>query len=62
MLQVQIFENADATELQDEVNDWLKTHPQVEVTHIAQSESAVADEEGDFCGNTTLTLFYRQQI
>lgn len=59
MLQVRIFEGADAEDLEHEVNGWLKNHMEIEVLHVTQSESAVADEDGDLCGNTTISIFYR---
>ena len=40
------------------VNEWLEKNTGVEVMKMTQSESAVADEDGDFCGNTTLSLLY----
>lgn len=59
MLQVKIFEGPDADELEQQINSWLKDNSDIELVKVLQSESAVADEEGDFCGNTTLSLFYR---
>ncbi len=61
MLQTKIFEGPDAQELQIQINDWFKDHLEIEVLHIAQSESAVADPDGDLCGNTTISLFYQQK-
>jgi len=60
MLQVKIFEGPEAEELEQEINTWLKENMEVDVLHVLQSESAVADEDGDLCGNTTLSLFYRR--
>lgn len=59
MLKVQIFEAPDAEELQDAVNEWLEENLQIDVVHVTQSESAVADGDGDLCGNTTLSIMYR---
>lgn len=59
MIQVRIFEAGDAEELQDNLNDWLKEHADLEIVNILQSESAVSDEDGDLCGNTTVSIFYK---
>ncbi|MBT9544448.1 MAG: sporulation protein Cse60 [Candidatus Sericytochromatia bacterium] len=59
MIQVRIFEAGDAEELQDNLNDWLKEHAEIEIVNILQSESAVSDEDGDLCGNTTVSIFYK---
>jgi hypothetical protein len=59
MLQVKIFESPDADELEQQINSWLKDNSGIELIKVLQSESAVADDEGDFCGNTTISLFYR---
>lgn len=59
MLQVKIFEGPDADELEQQINSWLKDNSGIELIKVLQSESAVADDEGDFCGNTTISLFYR---
>jgi hypothetical protein len=59
MIQVRIFEAGDAEELQDHLNDWLKEHAEIEIVNILQSESAVSDEDGDLCGNTTVSIFYK---
>ena len=59
MIQVRIFEAGDAEELQDNLNDWLKEHAELEIVNILQSESAVSDEDGDLCGNTTISIFYK---
>ncbi|PKL77242.1 MAG: hypothetical protein CVV27_06190 [Candidatus Melainabacteria bacterium HGW-Melainabacteria-1] len=60
MLKVKMFEGPDAEELEHTVNEWLNDNLGVDVMHMTQSESAVADEDGDLCGNTTLTLLYRR--
>ncbi len=59
MIQVRIFEAGDAEELQDNLNDWLKEHAEIEIVNILQSESAVSDDDGDLCGNTTVSIFYK---
>lgn len=59
MIQVRIFEAGDAQELEKLVNLWLKEHSEIEIVRITQSESAVADQDGDFCGNTTIAIFYK---
>lgn len=61
MFQVKIFEGGDAEELESQVNAWLESNMSVEVMHVTQSESAVKDEDGDFVGNTTLSIFYRRR-
>lgn len=60
MLQVKIFEGPDAKEIEIEINQWLRENMEIDVIQIAQSESAVADDDGDLCGNTTLSVFYRR--
>jgi len=60
MLQVKIFEGPDAQEVEEKINHWLRDNMEIDVLHIGQSESAVADEEGDLCGNTTVSMFYRR--
>ncbi|MBF2053816.1 MAG: sporulation protein Cse60 [Candidatus Sericytochromatia bacterium] len=60
MLQVKIFEGPEADELEQEINTWLKDNSSIELVKVLQSESAVADDDGDFCGNTTISVFYRQ--
>lgn len=59
MLKVKIFEGPDAEELEANVNEWLVSNSQIEVLHMVQSESAITDEDGDMCGNTTLSIMYR---
>lgn len=59
MIQVRIFEAGDAEELQNNLNEWLKEHAEIEIVNILQSESAVSDEDGDLCGNTTVSIFYK---
>lgn len=59
MIQVRIFEAGDSEELQANLNDWLKEHAEIEIVNILQSESAVSDEDGDLCGNTTVSIFYK---
>ncbi|PIQ24242.1 hypothetical protein COW36_10505 [bacterium (Candidatus Blackallbacteria) CG17_big_fil_post_rev_8_21_14_2_50_48_46] len=59
MYQVRIFEAGDAEELQVALNEWFGEHPELEIVRITQSESAVADEDGDLCGNTTVSVFYK---
>lgn len=61
MLYIKIFEAPDADELENNVNDWLADNENIEITHVTQSESAVADTDGDFCGNTTLSIMYRKR-
>lgn len=61
MLKIKVFEAPDAEELQETINTWLEENLQIDVLHMSQSESAVADDEGDFCGNTTLSLMYRNR-
>lgn len=60
MLQVKIFEGPEAEELEQEINRWFKDNMDIELVRALQSESAVADEDGDLCGNTTVSLFYRR--
>lgn len=60
MLQVKIFEGPEAGDIENEINTWLSQHLDVDVQHVLQSESAVSDEDGDLCGNTTVTIFYRK--
>ena len=59
MLRCKIFEAPDAETLEQKVNDWLSEHNDAEIIQVNQSESAVADGDGDLCGNTTLSVFYR---
>lgn len=59
MLHCKIFEAPDAETLEKKINTWLADHGEVEVVKINQSESAVADGDGDLCGNTTISIFYR---
>ena len=59
MIQVRIFEGSDAEELQHELNHWLKEHPDMDIVRILQSEGAAADRNGDLCGNTTISIFYK---
>lgn len=59
MIQVRIFEAGDAQELEALLNAWFKEHAEIEIVRITQSESAVADEDGDLCGNTTISVFYK---
>ena len=60
MLQVKIFEGPEASDIEKEINSWLGQHLDIEIQHALQSESAVSDADGDLCGNTTITLFYRK--
>lgn len=60
MLQVKIFEGPDAEDIESKVNHWLRDNMEIDVAFVQQSESAVADEDGDLCGNTTLSIFYRR--
>jgi hypothetical protein len=59
MVQVRIFEGGDAEVLQETLNHWLKEHPELEIVRILQSEGAAVDREGDLCGNTTVSIFYK---
>ncbi len=59
MLRCKIFEGSDAEELEKKVNDWLTEHSDIDLIQVNQSESAVTDGDGDLCGNTTLSVFYR---
>jgi hypothetical protein len=59
MIQVHIFEAGDTQELETDLNAWLKEHSEIEIVKILQSESAVSDDDGDFCGNTTISIFYK---
>jgi hypothetical protein len=59
MLRCKIFEAPDAETLEKKINDWLTEYGEVELIQINQSESAVADGDGDLCGNTTISVFYR---
>lgn len=61
MLQVKIFEGAGADELQQDVNSWLEENMGIDVLHMTQSESAIADEDDDLFGNVTLTIMYRRR-
>lgn len=61
MLQVKVFEAPDAEELEQNVNDWLESNISIDVLNMTQSESAISDDDGDLCGNVTLTLMYRQR-
>ncbi len=59
MLKIKLFEGSDASELETEVNEWLQEHLNIDVVHMTQSESAIPDEDGEFWGNTTISLMYR---
>lgn len=59
VLRCKIFEAPDAETLEQKINDWLSEHSDIELVHVNQSESAVADGDGDLCGNTTVSVFYR---
>lgn len=59
MFKVKVFEAAQADELQDAVNAWLREHATVDIVSVTQSESAIADSDGDICGNTTYTILYK---
>lgn len=59
MLRCKIFEAPDAETLEAKINQWLTEHSEVELVQVNQSESAVADGDGDLCGNTTVSIFYR---
>ncbi len=61
MLQVKVFEAPNAEELEQNVNTWLESNFSIDVLHMTQSESAIADEDDDLFGNVTLTLMYRQR-
>ena len=61
MLQIKIFEAPDAEELEENVNSWLEANMNIDVMHVTQSESAIADGDGDLCGNTTVSIFYRRR-
>jgi hypothetical protein len=43
-----------------QINDWLQSHPGVEIHHIAQSESMVVVKEGHVERNLSVTVFYRE--
>lgn len=59
MLHCKIFEAPDAETLEKKINTWLTENGEIELVQINQSESAVADGDGDLCGNTTVSIFYR---
>ncbi len=59
MLRCKIFEAPDAETLEKKINAWLAEQSEVELVQVNQSESAVADGDGDLCGNTTISVFYR---
>lgn len=59
MLRCKIFEAPDAETLEKKINAWLTEQSEVELVQVNQSESAVADGDGDLCGNTTISVFYR---
>lgn len=59
VLHCKIFEAPDAESLEKNINDWLTEHSEIELLKVNQSESAVADGDGDLCGNTTVSIFYR---
>ena len=58
MRQVKIFEGPEASDIETDINKWLKNNLDIEIHHMLQSESAVSDDDGDLCGNTTITLLY----
>lgn len=61
MLQVKIFEGPGAEDVEKDVNEWLEQNMGIDVLHMTQSESAIADDDNDLCGNVTLTLMYRRR-
>jgi len=51
------IENADsAKSLEKRVNDWLDSEPNIEILHVAQSETGKFPQEWA----VTLTIVYRQ--
>ncbi|UCH23604.1 MAG: hypothetical protein JSU83_10570 [Deltaproteobacteria bacterium] len=46
-----------STELQ--INNWLESNPDVEITNVVQSESMTRVGERDIERNLTITIFYR---
>lgn len=55
-MKVKIFEG-DSEELEEEINEWLKEHSDVEIKFVKQSEAGSLDGD-EWVGNTTISLFY----
>ncbi len=41
------------------INEWLKTNPDLEIVQVVQSESMTRVTERDIERNLTITIFYR---
>lgn len=57
MRKIKIFTDANETEMEDEINEWLIERPAIIVHNILQSESCVGDED-DSTWSLTITIFY----
>jgi hypothetical protein len=43
-----------------QMNDWLRENPDIEILHVAQSESMAAVREGQVERSLSVTVLYRQ--
>jgi hypothetical protein len=60
MTQVRVFANSSVTQLQEDVNDWLrKIGDHISVVQILQSEAPGIDERGELWG-VVITVVYEE--
>lgn len=56
-MQVKIFEDSNAADMEQLLNDWLTQHSDIVIHSIHQSESACWDGE-DMVANLTVSIFF----
>lgn len=59
-MEVKIFEESDAEDMQKLVNDWLQENSSVKIHTINQSESACWDGDGMMV-NITVSIFFERK-
>lgn len=58
-MEVKMFEESNADDMQQLVNDWFKQNSSVKIHTINQSESACWDGE-DMVANLTISIFFER--